>query len=460
MGWLFLAVSIVGAAFTLNALRPRHSPTLIAGSFFAAWITGELALWHIVWQAVLVWFFVEAGALETVPGWVGLALTLLSWAGLVSIVAVSLRARGVVERALTDGLGEYYDDEITGRRPRRVARRTAARRLVLPFLLRSRKVVRVKNLRYAPGAGRRHLLDVLHARRPPPDAAPANDGPPNGDRSPGNEGRGAPVLLQIHGGAWTIGNKSQQGIPLMHQLAAEGWVCVAINYRLSPRSKFPDHLVDCKLALAWIREHIAEYGGDPDFVVVTGGSAGGHLAALLALTPNDPRYQEGFEDVDTSVVACVPFYPPTDLVKLFRFGREHPTRVGDDVSRMFMGSTPSEEPERWRDASPVEQVGPHAPPFFVLHGSADNLVPIQHVQEFVAALSEVSAEPVCYAEIPGASHAFEIFYSLRTDAAVEGVDRFLAWVEATRRPARVPAPPADAAPAPVSPDRSGSAAHA
>src|SRR4029450_4266482 len=66
-------------------------------------------------------------------------------------------------------------------------------------------------------------------------------------------------------------------------------------------------------ALRWIRERMAEYGGDPDFVVVTGGSAGGHLAALLALTPNDPEFQPGFEDVDTSVTACVPFYGVYDL---------------------------------------------------------------------------------------------------------------------------------------------------
>src|SRR2546421_8998590 len=102
-----------------------------------------------------------------------------------------------------------------------------------------------------------------------------------------------------------VGDKGQQALPLMLHLAAEGWVCVAANYRLSPRVAFPEHLLDCKLALRWIRENIAEYGGDPEFVVVTGGSAGGHLAALIALTPNDPEFQPGFENVDTSVTAGV-----------------------------------------------------------------------------------------------------------------------------------------------------------
>ena len=89
--------------------------------------------------------------------------------------------------------------------------------------------------------------------------------------------RSAPVLLQIHGGGWTIGDKRQQALPLMMHLSRRGWICVAANYRLSPRATFPEHLIDVKQALRWVRENIAEYGGDPGFVAITGGSAGGHL---------------------------------------------------------------------------------------------------------------------------------------------------------------------------------------
>ncbi len=99
----------------------------------------------------------------------------------------------------------------------------------------------------------------------------------------------APVLLQVHGGGWTIGNKDQQGIPLMQHLAAKGWVCVAINYRLAPRDPFPAQIIDVKKAIAWIREHIEEYGGDPDYIAITGGSAGGHLAPLAAADAQRPR---------------------------------------------------------------------------------------------------------------------------------------------------------------------------
>ena len=250
------------------------------------------------------------------------------------------------------------------------------------------------------------------------------------------------MLLQLHGGAWMVGDKGQQALPLMLHLAAVGWVCVAANYRLSPRVAFPDHLLDCKLALRWVREHVAEYGGDPDFVVVTGGSAGGHLAALVALTANDPAYQPGFEDLDTSVAACVPFYGVYDMVE--SFGQHGPGEfVGRWLARRIVGATLDEDRERFTRASPVDQVGPDAPAFFVIHGSRDNLVPVDQARRFVEALRAASRQPVLYAEIPGASHAFEVFHSVRTENVVNGVDRFLAWMHSAYRARRpdVPAEP-------------------
>ena len=134
-------------------------------------------------------------------------------------------------------------------------------------------------------------------------------------------------------------------------LAANGWVGFNANYRLSPGATFPDHLVDLKRALAWIREHADEYGVDPDFVVVTGGSAGGHLTALMALTANDPRYQPGFEDADTSVQAAVPFYGVYD----FTNRNEHlgpGGRHDSSSSRMVVKAFFDDEPEKFAEASP------------------------------------------------------------------------------------------------------------
>jgi acetyl esterase/lipase len=428
MGWAYLAVSLVGAWFTVNAYRPSRRWQLLSLSFFAGWFTAELAVFHIAWQVAATVLFVWLGALESWPGVVGLVITVTSWAGLLGLQLVSGRSASVMEEALRAGLGPDYRSEIAPGLAERLARRVSRRHLLLPFYLRDRRVERIKDVQYAPGAGRRHRLDVWRPK----------------------EGvERAPVLFQIHGGAWMVGDKSQQALPLMLHLAAEGWVCVAANYRLSPRAAFPDHLVDCKLALRWIREHIAEYGGDPDFVVVTGGSAGGHLSALLALTPNDPAYQPGFEGTDTSVTACVPFYGVYDLVEAFdpkdRAGARG-ERVGQWFARRVAGATLDEDRRRFVQYSPISHVGPHAPAFFVIHGVNDNLVPVEQARRFVAALREVSPKPVLFAEIPGASHAFEIFHSVRTENVVNGVDRFLAWLHSAHRARRpdVPADPVDA----------------
>jgi acetyl esterase/lipase len=428
MGWTFLAVSLVGAWFTVNAYRPSRRWQLLTLSFFAGWFTAELAVFHIAWQVAATVLFVWLGALQSWAGVVGLVVTLTSWAGLLGLQLVSGRSARVMEDELREGLGPDYRSDIAPGLAERSARPASRRHLLLPFYLRDRRVERVKNIRYAAGGGRRHLLDVWRPR--------------------GGVER-APVLFQIHGGAWMVGDKAQQALPLMLHLAAQGWVCVAANYRLSPRVAFPDHLLDCKLALRWIREHVAEYGGDPDFVVVTGGSAGGHLAALLALTPNDPEFQPGFEDVDTTVTACVPFYGVYDLVQAFDpQGRAGPRgeRVGRWFAHRVAGATVDEDRDRFVQSSPISHVGPHAPAFFVIHGTNDNLVPVEQARRFVAALREVSRKPVLYAEIPGASHAFEIFHSVRTENVVNGVDRFLAWLHSAHQARRpdVPADPVDA----------------
>lgn len=82
-------------------------------------------------------------------------------------------------------------------------------------------------------------------------------------------------------------------------------MCISANYRLRPAVTFPDHLIDVKKVIAWAREHARDYGADPSAVFVAGSSSGGQLAALAALTSNDPRYQPGFEHADTSVNAAI-----------------------------------------------------------------------------------------------------------------------------------------------------------
>ncbi len=113
MPWAFLVVTLVGAVFTFNAYLPRRSQGILSiPSFFAGWLTGELALHHFAWQAGATVLFVGAGALSAWPGWLGLGITLASWAALLALVPISQRSRDTVERALAEGLGGDHARQI------------------------------------------------------------------------------------------------------------------------------------------------------------------------------------------------------------------------------------------------------------------------------------------------------------------------------------------------------------
>ncbi len=208
----------------------------------------------------------------------------------------------------------------------------------------------------------------------------------------------------------------------MAHLAANGWVCVAANYRRSPAATFPDHLVDAKRALAWIRAHVAAFGGDADRIVVTGGSAGGHLAALVALTPENATYQPGFETADTSVAAAVCLYGVYDL--LDRGTVPHKASMAWLLRRFVLKSDPVLDRAGWEAASPITRIRPTAPPFLLVHGTHDTLVPVEEAREFATALQSAGA-PVTTIEAPGAQHAFDILWSDRTARTVEAVHSWL-----------------------------------
>lgn len=419
--WLFLALSIWGALFTGNALFPIRRPFVLAViGFFPAWLTTELALHHLVWQAVATTGFIAYGALEATAGWVGLAITLASWLGLIGLFRDALADAGRIEAALKGGLGDGYRRQILPALAEQLRSGIAWSRVIWPFRMGHSAVERIRDLDYAGDGHPRHRMDLFRPRDLP---------------------CGAPVLLQIHGGGWIVGNKDQQGLPLVHHMAARGWLCVSINYRLSPKATWPDHLVDCKRALAWIHEHIVDYGGDPDRVIVTGGSAGGHLTAMLALTANEPRFQPGFEDGDTTVAGFVPFYGVFDWTDRFGFRGSRDLLRGQ-LERNIVKLSLAEHGEVYRDASPMSHVGGDIPPAMVLHGTNDTLAPVTEARAFVELLRARSESEVVYVELRGAHHAFEVFPSVRSLNAISGVATFAAWL-ASRDPKKAPAPSPD-----------------
>ena len=408
---VFLIVSVIGLLFTVNAFRPPRVEVVSVPVFFAGWLTSELPLHHLAWQVIATAVFVALGALHGVAGVIGLAITVVSWAGLIVLAVQANRAKGVLEAALAKGLGTDYRERMAPQLNDDEGAAIAWSRLVMPFHLRDPDVEVVRNIAYVDDGTKAHRLDVYRSR--------------SHDQS-----AGAPVLLYIHGGGWVLGDKREQGIPLMLHLAAHGWVCATANYRLSPKATFPEHLVDCKAALAWVKSHIGEYGGDPTFIVVAGGSAGGHLAALIGLTPNDPLYQPGFEGADTSVAAAVPLYGVYDFAN--RDGLRGPGMGKWLLERSVMKVSIRDDPRAYELASPMDRVVPEAPPFFVVHGANDSLVPVGEARHFVQLMQDGSRSPVVYAELPGAQHAFEVFRSVRTAHLVRAVASFLAVVYARR----------------------------
>ena len=272
-------------------------------------------------------------------------------------------------------------------------------------MLRRAGIQRVHGVVYASHGGRDLKLDVY---------LPA---------SPASAPR--PAIVQVHGGAFCGGSR-REGMPLLAHLAANGWVGFSIDYRLSPKATFPDHLVDVKRAIAWVSEHAPAYGVDASFIAITGGSAGGHLAALVALTANDPAYQPGFERADTSVAGCVAFYGVYDFTNRSGYWlHKGLTRL---LERRVMKVPLASAPQAYEKASPIARITAAAPPFFVVHGTHDTMVPVAEARAFAHGLRAATGGPVVYAEIPGAQHAFELFPSVRSLFVIHGVERYLAYL--------------------------------
>ena len=405
---VYFSLALLAIYCTITAIvRARRLYWYVPVYFFSAWLCGELALIHMIWQIALTGLLAIAGVFSEPLAQTGLGLFALSWLGLIYLHCQAMDSPRYLRPALLRALGENYRGEIPRERQHVLCDDIASGHWLRPFSFKRPGVRLHSHISYSD-AGKRNLLDIYQPRTP-------------------REG-GFPVLLQVHGGAWMIGEKEQQAKPLMYHLAERGWLCVAINYRLSPDAAFPAHIIDVKKAIAWIREHIDAYGGNPDFIAITGGSAGGHLSSLAALTPDSAEWQPGFEEADTSVQAAVPFYGVYDFLDRNNI-RPEMSMEGVIADRVIQCKR-EENPELWDKGSPLSHVRADAPPMFVIQGTHDSLVWVEEARAFVSALQAVSQQPVAYAELPGAQHAFEIFHSVRTDHTVHAVGRFLECVHA------------------------------
>lgn len=407
----FATRQLIIAGLAANALRPSAGKFTAIPSFFGGWLAGELAPHLLALTALDTAALV--GRQRARPR--DLAIAGVAAGGLSVLVRRAYGVGDLIETSLRESLGHDYQDRLSAA-PTRKELATPWREVARPFRMKKQEVERIADIGYTAG-GRRARLDIYR---------------PRGGKVEGQDLKNAPVLVQVHGGGWMIGNKEQQGQLLMNRMSSHGWVCVALNYRLAPKHPFPAQIIDTKKALAWVKEHIASYGGDPSYVVITGGSAGGHLAALAALTPGDSAYQPGFEDADTSVSACVPFYGVYDMAGATGDPAAIAMRDGFLAPMIFKEKADDEHIADFEHASPLLQISADAPDFFVLHGERDTLVSVKQARAFVEKLREMSRASVTYAELPGTQHAFEVFSSIRSQHAIKAVARWLEWHHAGR----------------------------
>lgn len=408
-------VELTNAANGFKPLGRKGYPTLAAFAF--GWPTSEMPGYYLTLSVLDAVRRGLRGDFRGRRGIAGLVLTVFSWGFLAAIFRRNVvTPRPVLQDALIEGLGPSYTD-VLDTLPKFPA--PSGRPSVWRTTTSRRRLVETNNVIRYGLHGRSNLADVWRLRDLPRDGK-------------------VPVLVQIPGGAWALGWRRPQAYPLMSHLAERGWIIVALNYRVSPLNRWPDHIVDVKRAIAWVKENIAAYGGDPNFIAITGGSAGGHLASLAALTADDPQWQPGFEDVDTSVAAAVPIYGRYDWSTSHGDGRR---QFMVYLEKLVVKRSITKFRKVFTDASPLLRVRADAPPFFVLHGTNDSIIPVGEGREFADALRKVSEQPVLYAELPGAQHAFDIFPSPRARHSSDAVAQFLSWVYARYYARHIGSPP-------------------
>jgi acetyl esterase/lipase len=244
----------------------------------------------------------------------------------------------------------------------------------------------MKDLEYAKPDGRPQLLDLYL-----PEKA---DGP-------------LPVIVWIHGGGWQGGNKN--GTPALSQLK-RGYAVASINYRLSGEAQFPAQIHDCKAAIRWLRAHAKEHNLDPKRIAVWGSSAGGHLVALLG-TSGDVKELEGdLGNLDQSsrVQAVCDWFGPTDFCQMnahrppgAKLDHDEP---GSPESRL-VGGPIQENKDKVAKANPITYVSKDDPPFLIMHGDRDELVP-HHQSEILTEALQKAGVDVTFKTVEGAGHGF------------------------------------------------------
>ena len=248
----------------------------------------------------------------------------------------------------------------------------------------------------------------------------------------GNGAALRPAIVHFHGGGWRVGARSSLGpvadgfgLSPFEVLTEAGFVVASADYRLSAEAHYPAQLHDAQAAVRWLRDHAADYGVDPNRIYAWGDSAGGHLASLVGLFGGD-----------SPVAAVAAWYPPTDLNRMGEQALPNAVaRASDPASReeQLIGAVLADEPRKAAAASPISYVGPGAPPFLLVHGTADRFVPAAQSETLAAELKKAGAA-VELLLLDGADHT----WSLPDGSPAAAEKALAATVSFFRRQAGVP----------------------
>jgi acetyl esterase/lipase len=408
MVWVELAFSLWLVISATLALRPSRKGIFAPLAFPVGWAAGELPTYGIVMQGALL-------ALLKWWGWPSVGWQL----GLVLILAAVVIAENFVLIGIQLLSSVIVQRQLKASPWGRLSLRAVGRsltftwwRTVLQFPFHPRWVQIVHDVHYGPHE--RNRLDVWRKT---------------------TTARGAPVLLFVHGGSWVFGEKNQQARPMLHEFVARGWIVVPINYRLAPADPWPAQIEDVTSALAWVKRNIASFGGDSDRIIVAGASAGGHLAALLALSHDDPQWRPSDSDeaLDWRVRGAISFYGVLEMTgdeSVWR-GLGHGLRML--LEHRVVQRTFEDHLEVYRQMSPDLRITPTAPPFLVIQGVTDTLVDVGVARHFVSEFRTRAIADCHYVELPFTQHAYDLTVSARTAATTRAA---LAFAEryATPRP--------------------------
>jgi acetyl esterase/lipase len=215
-----------------------------------------------------------------------------------------------------------------------------------------------------------------------------------------------PLIIWVHGGAWLGGSKDQcPALPYLQK----GYAVASINYRLSQHAIFPAQIEDCKAAVRWLRANGKEYNLDPNRFAAWGASAGGHLVALLGTAGDAKKFDVGANlDVSSRVQAVVDFFGPTDLTRMAKDslpGSRIDHDAPDAPEAKLIGGPVQENKEKAATANPITYVAKDNPPFLIMHGNKDDIVPYQQSELLRDALQKAGV-PVTFKIIEGAGHGF------------------------------------------------------